>query len=72
MNVSIDNVLYLQVRITHKYMKRHDLSIDRFREYDRDFDILGFLETGYEPFHLTGDEGILDEIDKIVAEHRDY
>jgi hypothetical protein len=25
---------------------------------------------GYEPFHLTGDEGVLDEIDQIVAEQQ--
>ena len=68
--VSIDNVLYLQVRIAHKYMKRHNITIEQFRRQDQDYDILGFLEVGYEPYHLTGDEGILDEIDKIVAEQQ--
>jgi len=24
------------------------------------------LEIGYEPFHRTGDEGVLDEIDEII------
>jgi hypothetical protein len=68
--VSLDNGLYLQVRIAHKYMKRHNLSIEQFRQQDREYDILGFLEIGYEPYHLTGDEGILDEIDEIVAEQQ--
>jgi hypothetical protein len=68
--VNIDNVLYLQVRIAHKYMKRHNISIEQFRQRDRDYDILRFLEIGYEPFHLTGDEGVLDEIDAIVAEQQ--
>jgi hypothetical protein len=68
--VSLDNVLYLQVRIAHKYMKRHNISIEQFRQLDQDYDILGFLEVGYEPYHLTGDEGVLDEIDEIVAEQK--
>lgn len=63
---SIDNGLYLQVRIAHKYMQRHNLTIEQFRELDRACDILTFLEIGYEPYHLTGDEGVLDEIDAIV------
>ena len=68
--VTLDNVLYLQVRIAHKYMKRHNISIEEFRQQDNNYDILGFLEVGYEPYHLTGDEGILDEIDEIVAEQQ--
>ncbi|MDR0382056.1 MAG: DUF3791 domain-containing protein [Oscillospiraceae bacterium] len=68
--VNLDNVLYLQVRIAHKYMKRHNISIEQFRQRDEAYDILGLLEIGYEPFHLTGDEGVLDEIDKIIAEQQ--
>jgi hypothetical protein len=34
------------------------------------YHILHFLEVGYEPFHLTGDEGVLDELDEIVAEQQ--
>jgi len=33
-------------------------------------DFLHLLEVGYEPFYLTGDEGVLDEIDEIVAEQQ--
>jgi hypothetical protein len=68
--VNFDNVLYLQVRIAHKYMKRHNISIEQFFQRDRDYDILGLLEVGYEPCHLTGDEGVLDEIDEIIAEQQ--
>jgi hypothetical protein len=68
--VNLDNTLYLQVRLAHKYMKRHNITIEQFRQQDLDYDILGFLEDGYEPYHLTGDEGVLDEIDAIVAERQ--
>ena len=67
-SMELDNTLYLQVRLAHKYMKRHNLTIELFRQQDRDFDILGFLEEGFEPYHLTGDEGVLDEIDTIVGQ----
>jgi hypothetical protein len=69
-SVNLDNVLYLQVRIAHKYMKRHNISIEQFLQRDRDYDILGFLEAGYEPYHLTGDEGVLNELDIIVEEQQ--
>jgi hypothetical protein len=42
----------------------------QFVERDKQYSILYFLEIGYEPFHLTGDEGVLDELDEIVAEQQ--
>jgi hypothetical protein len=49
-------------------MERHNLSPQQFLELDCECKILHFLEIGYEPFHLTGDDGIIDELDEIVAE----
>jgi len=42
----------------------------QFVERDMQYHILHLLEVGYEPFHLTGDEGVLDELDEIVAEQQ--
>jgi hypothetical protein len=47
-------------------MARHKLSPEDFLAIDAQKDILGFLRIGYEPFHLTGDEGILEELDAYV------
>jgi len=47
-------------------MERHGLSPEEFLALDAQKDILGFLRLGYEPFHLTGDEGILEELDYYV------
>ncbi|MDR3185223.1 MAG: DUF3791 domain-containing protein [Christensenellaceae bacterium] len=58
-----DPVLFMQTQITRLYRKRHSIGIREFNELDRKIDILGFIEIGYEQFHLTGEEGILDEID---------
>ena len=65
-----NEVAYLQAGIARKYMQRHNLSPMQFVEQDKQYHLLHFLEIGYEPFHLTGDEGILDELDEIVKEQR--
>jgi len=59
----IDPVAVMQTQIARLYRERHNISIEEFLKLDREIDILGFIELGYEPFHLTGEEGILDEVD---------
>ena len=66
----INNELYLQVEIAHLYMRRHNLTPEQFLEHDREYHILHFLDIGYEPYHLTGSEGVLAEIEEIIAEQR--
>ena len=68
--MDLNNRLFLQVEITHLYMQRHNLTPEQFLEHDSEYGILDFLEIGYEPYHLTGAEGVVDEIDAIVAEQR--
>ena len=62
------DVAFFQAGIAQKYMLRHNLTPLQFVERDKQYHILHMLEVGYEPFHLTGDEGVLDELDEIVAE----
>ena len=66
----INSELYLQVEIAHLYMRRHSLTPEQFLELDREYHILHFLDIGYEPYHLTGSEGVLAEIEGIIAEQR--
>ena len=63
-------VAYFQAGNARKYMRRHNLTPLQFVERDKQYNILHFLEVGYEPFHLTGDEGVLDELDQVVAEQQ--
>jgi hypothetical protein len=58
-----DPVLFMQTQISRLYRERHGIGIQEFNDLDRKVNILGFIEIGYEPFHLTGEEGILDEVD---------
>ena len=60
----IDPVAVMQTQIARLYCQRHNMNIREFLDLDRKVDILGYIELGYEPFHLTGEEGILDELDE--------
>ena len=62
----INPVTFLQISISRLFMEKHGLSPEEFLELDARKDIIGFLRLCYEPFHLTGDEGILEELDTYV------
>ena len=62
----INPVAYLQIHVSRLFMERHGLNVLEFLDIDERIDILGFLRLGYETFHLTGDDGILEELDAYV------
>jgi len=64
----IDPIVYLQIHISRLFMEANGLSVNDFLILDNKKDILGFLRTGYEIFHLTGDDGILEEIDNYISQ----
>ena len=61
-----NHILYMQIRVANLYCKAHNLSIADFLKLDRKTDLLLFVADAYEPFHLTGDLGILEEVDDYV------
>jgi len=63
----MDQVLYMQAGIANMYMKKHKLSPKEFLKLDKKLDILGFIQEGYEPFHLMGDRGILGEVEDYIS-----
>jgi hypothetical protein len=62
----LDPVVYLQAHFVRAFMKRHNLTPQEFLTLNKKKDIIGFLRIGYEPFHLTGDEGVLEELDNYL------
>ena len=62
----IDPVVFLQAHFCILFMDRHKLLPQEFLELQKKKDILRFLRIGYESFHLTGDEGVLEELDAYV------
>jgi hypothetical protein len=63
---NFDHVLYMQIRVANLYRKAHKMTIDDFLKLDGETDLLSFVADAYEPFHLTGDPGILEEVDDYV------
>ena len=59
----VDPVVFLQSHYIGLFMKKHNLTPHQFLALDQEKDIIGFIRLGYEPFHLTGDDGVLDEIE---------
>jgi len=63
----INHVLHLQTEAAHAYMRKHGLSAAEFSELDRKYNILRFIEIGYEIFHLEGIEGVVEEIEDYIS-----
>ena len=63
---NFDHVLHMQIRVAHFYRKAHNMSVGDFLKLDRKTDFLSFVADAYETFHLTGDPGILEEVDDYV------
>ena len=59
----VDPIVFLQANFILAFMKRHALSLPAFLELDKQKDIIGFLRLGYEAFHLTGEENVLEQMD---------
>ena len=70
--MELNQVAHLLTEVAHAYMRERNIKPSEFCELDRKFGILFFLETGYEPFHLTGTQGVIDEIDDYVRIQREY
>ena len=68
--MAVNQVLFLQIEIVNEYMKRCNITLNEFNELDDKYAILEFIEDGYEPFHLTGNEGILEEIHEYIKEQK--
>ncbi|MDR3288187.1 MAG: DUF3791 domain-containing protein [Peptococcaceae bacterium] len=64
--MKINQVAYLQAEVARAYMRQHNLKPADFVDLDRKYGILKFIEIGYEPFHLTGTQGVIDEIEAYV------
>ena len=59
-----DEVLDMQVRIFRKFGTRHHIAPKETLSIFEKFDILGFISECYELLHVSGDECVLDDIDR--------
>jgi hypothetical protein len=70
--VKLNQVAHLQTEVAHAYMRERNLKPADFVDLDRKYGILRFIENGYEPFRLTGTQGVIDEIDDYVRIQREH
>ena len=56
----------MQIRVANLYRKARNMSVGDFIKLDRKTGLLPFVADAYEPFHLTGDPGILEEVDDYL------
>ncbi|MDR3288037.1 MAG: DUF3791 domain-containing protein [Peptococcaceae bacterium] len=64
---NLDDKTYLQVQIANLYIRKHGITPQEFVKLDDECDVLGFLRDGYEMFHLTGEQGVLCEVEDYIA-----
>jgi hypothetical protein len=64
--MNINQQAYLQAEISHAYMRLNNLTPDEFIGLDRKYGILRFIEIGYEVFHLTGTQGVIEEVEEYI------
>jgi hypothetical protein len=70
--VKLNQVAHLQTEVAHTFMRERNINPADFIALDRNYGILRFIEEGYEPFHLTGTQGVIDEIDEYIHIQREY
>jgi len=69
--LKLNQVAHLQTEVAHAYMRKHNLAPADFVEIDRKYGILRFIANGYEPFHLTGTQGVIDEVEDYIRIQRE-
>ena len=63
-----DRIIHMQVTMSSYPIKKWKITPEKFVELDKKYKILWYIRLCYEPFHLTGDEGIAEEIEKFIVD----
>jgi len=72
MTVKLNQLAHLQTEVAHAYTRQRNFKPADFVELDRKYGILLFIENGYEAFHLTGTQGVIDGIDNYIRIQREH
>ncbi len=66
MSTMEDRIINMQVFTTMYLMEKWGIDSQKFLKLDEKYGILEYIRLCYEPFHLTGDEGIAEEIEEWI------
>jgi hypothetical protein len=64
--MKVNSILFLQADVSIEFMRRHNITPQEFVQLDKKYNILRFLELGYESFHLTGTQGVVEEVEDYI------
>ena len=59
---------FLMVKMFFYLTKRWSISTEQFLELDEQYGIMRLLRIGYEAYHLTGEEGIAEDVEEYIRE----
>jgi len=65
--MALNQIAHLQTEVAHTFIRQRNLTPADFILLDQKYNILHFLEIGYEIFHLIDTQGIIDEVDEYIA-----
>jgi len=62
----LDEVIYMQVRVFREFLNRYKMkAADAYQLFEKN-DIWGYIESCYEVLHMSGDETVLNDIQRIL------
>lgn len=61
-----DAVLNMQISLIPLLADSWKVSISQLSELFKQYDVLGYIDTCYEMFNSTGNQGIIDEIEEYI------
>ena len=62
----IDEVLYMETRIFREFCEKMKITAKKANELFNNFKIWDYIESCYDMLHLSGDECVLNDIEKIL------
>ena len=59
---------FLMINMFFFLTKRWKISTESFLALDAQYSIMRLLRTGYEGYHLTGEEGIAEDVEEYIKQ----
>lgn len=64
--VSLNQLLYMQIRILRMFCNRHNMSINEASKMFEDNQVFSLIEYGWDGYHCGGDELVYEDMENIL------
>ena len=65
----LDEVIYMEVRVFREFLNRFKMKSSEAYLLFEENDIWGYIESCYDVLHLSGDEAVLNDVQKILQKN---